>query len=99
MRSAVRRQMGRIVTAVGLVLWVTAPARGDVIVVPQSLAMVEGNSNNVFPFEPLGTTMRYQQVYSATEFSQPMLITGLLFRLDGQFQHPLCLGERGKQCV
>lgn len=63
-----------------------AAARADVIV-PGALAGVEGNSNNGFPFnlQNFGEAdQRYQQVYGSSEFSSPVLITGITFRPDAQ---------------
>ncbi len=58
------------------------------IVVPNALANVEGSANNGFPFN-IGNfsvaTMRYQQVYSSTQFSVitgPTFITAISFRPD-----------------
>jgi hypothetical protein len=59
------------------------------VVVPNGNAMVEGNSNNGYPFD-LGQTglssQRYQQVYAASQFSGiPSgggLITQIIFRPD-----------------
>jgi hypothetical protein len=62
------------------------------LVVPQSLANVDGNVNNYHPFgEPVGVA-RYQQVYGASEFAafnSPITILGLAFRPDGVFGAPL----------
>jgi len=62
------------------------------IVVPNSLASVEGNSNNGFPFNITGagglSSQRYQQVYAASQFSSitsPTLISAISFRPDGDF--------------
>jgi PEP-CTERM motif len=58
------------------------------IVAPGGDASTEGNGNNGFPFN-LGnfglSSMRYQQVYAASEFSSlggPVLITAIDFRPD-----------------
>src|SRR5262245_60001681 len=56
----------------------------DVIVVPNTLATVEGNDNNFGPF--FNNSVRYQQVYSASQFSSitgPVKITQIAFRPDG----------------
>jgi len=56
------------------------------IVSPSADTSVEGNSNNVFPFDIGLSSQRYEQVYRATEFgSGPLLITGLAFRPDAEF--------------
>ena len=58
------------------------------MVAPNSLAGVEGNAGNSYPFN-IGTnppTMRYQQVYAASEFDAVpaggAYITGIAFRRD-----------------
>src|SRR5215472_910849 len=59
------------------------------IVSPSMNASVEGNGNNIFPFDiqpPAFNSQRYEQVYRASDFgSSPLLITGLAFRPDAQF--------------
>lgn len=55
------------------------------LVVPQSNRLVEGTTNNLFPFQNV-RTMRYQQVYAASEFAQvnsAIEITKIAFRPDG----------------
>jgi hypothetical protein len=59
------------------------------VVVPNALASVEGTDNNGFPFWPLGAnppSMRYQQVYAASQFSALSSagesITQIAFRPD-----------------
>jgi hypothetical protein len=54
--------------------------------VPNSLASVEGNSTNSFPFNLAlfqTSSMRYQQVYASNQFTGPVQITGIDFRPDG----------------
>lgn len=65
-------------------------ASAATVVVPNSLANVEGNSGNDFPFNISIYTptpsMRYQQVFQSSEFSAfggPSLITQIAFRPDG----------------
>jgi hypothetical protein len=65
------------------------------LVVPNSLETVEGNDNNSFPFniDPSSgiTSMRYQQVYAASEFPDfpgPLVITAIHFRPDALFGIP-----------
>lgn len=57
------------------------------VVVPNSLATVEGNQNHTIPFSRSAAfSQRYQQVYAASQFgalSQPHLITRIAFRPDG----------------
>lgn len=63
-------------------------AHAAVIVVPNSLAAIEGSSNNGFPFnlDAHGqSSMRYQQVFDSAEFaalSGPALLTHIAFRPD-----------------
>jgi hypothetical protein len=57
------------------------------VVVPSGATATEGNSNNAFPFDiGDGASMRYQQVYGASDFSAvPMgggFITQIAFRPD-----------------
>ena len=62
----------------------------NTLVVPNSLAGVEGNIDNGYPFN-IGTnsTMRYQQIYAASQFgAMPAggaFITGIAFRLDANW--------------
>lgn len=68
-----------VVTILGLV----QPSYGDSIVIPNSLANTEGNSN--IRFNP---NVRFQQVHAASEFSSLsgfVSITQIAFRPDGQF--------------
>jgi hypothetical protein len=53
-----------------------------IVVVPDSDAGVEGNSNNDWPF---AISLRYQQVYDAAEFTGSGLITQIAFRPDVTF--------------
>jgi len=59
------------------------------IVSPSANASVEGNGNNIFPFDiqpPAFDSQRYEQVYGASDFgSSTLLITGLAFRPDAEF--------------
>lgn len=75
-----RNVLFAFVATVGLV----QPAAASTIV-PGALAGVEGNGNNGFPFN-IGAfglaSMRYQQVYAASEFLGSMLIGGISFRPD-----------------
>ena len=62
-------------------------AAADTVVVPNTLATVEGNDNNFGPF--FNNSVRYQQVYSASQFpSGPIKITGIAFRPDGSVTDP-----------
>ncbi len=58
------------------------------IVVPNTFANTEGDSNNGFPFNIAGGSQRYQQVYASNQFSAitgPTLITAISFRPDLTF--------------
>lgn len=60
---------------------------GAAVVAPGSLAGVEGNGNNGYPFSIGAQTMRYQQVYDSSQFAAfggPRVITGIAFRPDLQ---------------
>lgn len=57
-------------------------AQATTIVVPNSLANTEGNLNNDWPF---AVSLRYQQVYSASQFATGGLITQIAFRPDATF--------------
>jgi hypothetical protein len=76
--------------ASSLLLLLCAPlARADVVVVPNSLATVEGNDSNFGPF--FNNSVRYQQVYSASQFPSsegPLMITQIAFRPDGSVTDP-----------
>ncbi|MHC4668825.1 MAG: PEP-CTERM sorting domain-containing protein [Planctomycetota bacterium] len=78
--------------ACALALGLASPAQADVVV-PNANAAVEGNANNNAPFN-IGSipasppSMRYQQVYGSSDFSGPILITGIAFRPDATFMGP-----------
>src|SRR5436305_1883326 len=65
-------------------------AQSSTLVVPNSLATVEGNSGNSYPFN-IGpnNTMRYQQVYAASQFGAlppgGTNLIGIAFRVDAGF--------------
>jgi hypothetical protein len=67
-----------------------APARAALTVVPNANAAVEGDSNNAFPFSCAAAgraSMRYQQVYAATELPSG-IISQVNFRPDATFGAP-----------
>lgn len=84
-----KRMLVVALLALGLaLLGLAAPSFGATVVVPNSLAAVEGVGNNGFPFN-LGLfgriSMRYQQIFDASEFgalSAPELVTQIAFRPD-----------------
>jgi hypothetical protein len=72
------RQLNRVL----LFCACAAVAQADTIVVPNSLSSIEGNSNNDWPF---AISLRYQQVYAASQFADSGLITRIAFRPDATF--------------
>ena len=63
--------------------------RADVVVSPNTLETVEGNSDNAFPFNIGGPSQRYQQVYASADFDAlEQLITAISFRPDLSFGDP-----------
>ena len=73
-----------LITLIALSGLTTSPA--SLITTPVGNTSVEGNTNNVFPFDLGATTQRYQQVYAASEFAilagGGEFITQLAFRPD-----------------
>jgi len=60
------------------------------IVVPNANATTEGAGTNAIPFSDFGTSLRYQQVYAASQFgalSGPAWITAILLRPDAVYGH------------
>jgi len=89
-----RRPFHRLLLCVLALALVGMSASAQTVVVPSTLQGVEGNSNNCFPFD-VGSydflSMRYQQVYAASEFQAaggPVLITGINFRPDWKWGGP-----------
>jgi hypothetical protein len=79
-----------------ILAWVLAGVGGSAqtVIVPSALKSVEGDQNNCFPFD-IGSyefrSMRYQQVYAASEFricGGPVLIKRIGFRPDGTWGEP-----------
>jgi len=67
----------------GLVLGTHSEATATTIVVLNGLATTEGNTNNRLPFHLKTFSVRYQQVYAASEFTAlagPEFITEIAFR-------------------
>jgi hypothetical protein len=90
MRTSGSRSLLTAIVALAILATMAEVARAG-IVVPNSLETVEGNTNNGLPFS-IGTfgltSQRYQQVYAASEFPGPLLITAILFRPDAFFGDP-----------
>lgn len=63
---------------------ITPASAGGGTVVPGSLATVEGNSGNAFPFHiaTFAPNMRYQQIYAANQFATGGVIDTIRFRRD-----------------
>ena len=79
--------MKKICMSLILFLFYFSPAlleqlHAQIIVVPNSLANSQGNSNNGFPFSCGPGSMRYQQVYLGSQFPQSALIDKISFRLN-----------------
>ena len=79
-------------TVATLVFWgalIGGKATAASVVVPNSVATVEGNDSNFGPF--FNNSVRYQQVYSASQFPSatgPLEITQIAFRPDGSVTDP-----------
>ena len=71
-------------TVVALTLLVSPALQADTVVVPNSLAAVEGNWGNDWPLNfPYARGQRYQQAYVASEFpAYPIVISEIRFRPD-----------------
>jgi hypothetical protein len=83
------RIRGLFVAATIGILSSAAPIQAQVpvsVIVPSAQATALGNSSNQFPFNPRSvgtTTIRYQQVYGASEFAPGIyLITQIAFRAE-----------------
>lgn len=76
----------------GLAMWASLAigvATAQTIVVPNSLATLEGDGNFSIPFGATSTgSIRYQQVFDASDFASlpgPSFISQIAFRLDASF--------------
>jgi len=85
-----RRWSLQAVIASSVLLW-AAPARAQVptsvyVFVPSADAITDGNASNQFPFDPRSvgvSTIRYQQVFSASEFAPgTYVIRQIAFRAE-----------------
>ena len=74
-----RKYLLIVLPVIGILLFCGGTASATSLVVPNSLATVEGNSSNVLPFQPMAGG-RYQQVYGSSEFTSAGSITQILFR-------------------
>jgi hypothetical protein len=86
--AEIRQPFATLIIAAIATAVVPAIAVADHRVVPHGNTTVEGNSNNVFPFSTGGccpSSFRYQQVFAASEFGRPRLLTRIAFRADGPF--------------
>jgi hypothetical protein len=83
MKSVIEKWL-QLGAAVALALMIITPATAGVIIAPTDDAATEGDLYNAFPFDFF--SMRYQQVYNASQFgSIPLNISGVAFRPDAQF--------------
>ena len=69
------------------VLWLNTNAQAALVTVPGKFENVDGPHNNMIPFSSgslftQGAGMRYQQVYSSSEFGVGGIIDAIRFRLD-----------------
>jgi hypothetical protein len=74
---------GALALAVAASCLAAGEAHAGLVVVPNNLATVNGGDNNGFPFNIGNSSQRYQQVYSASQFSAfggPQTITQIGFR-------------------
>jgi hypothetical protein len=94
MQRSVARRFPLFVVLACLGIWgIQAPSlvSADSVIVPNALAGVDtagvetGLPFNIASFLPPHTSLRFQQVYDASEFSGPIIITGLAFRPDSSF--------------
>lgn len=78
----------RAAMALALVFIVSPAAAWADVIAPRGASFLEGNTSNSFPFGHSELSMRYQQVFDASEFDSATTVTGLRFRpdaLDGAF--------------
>src|SRR5947209_20375577 len=77
-----------LIGALAHIPWAPSVAAGFTdFTAPNALGTVEGNSAASFPFSGATASMRYQQVFEASQFSPVAngggLITYIAFRMDG----------------
>jgi hypothetical protein len=80
--------LARAAVFVLVVLVGYSPASADpiVVVVPSHLADADGNVSNVYPFSRFRQTVRYQQVFAASQFPfAPLMISQISFRPGGPY--------------
>jgi hypothetical protein len=78
--------MFKSVLIISMLLFSVTITQAANLVVPQQDSLVEGSTNNVLPFLNV-MTMRYQQLYAASQFTQAdsdIEITKIAFRPDGE---------------
>jgi PKD repeat protein len=78
----------QVISGAGGVLGAVMPNTPVAAVAPAANANVDGNVNNSFPFNIGGfgiPSMRYQQIYAASQFSAAGVIDALRFRQDAAY--------------
>ena len=82
-----RTRLMTVLVAVSIALCAACGnANAAIVVVPNAAAIVEGNSNGGYPLHTGAFSVRYQEVFGASEFSSlpgPEWITTIAFRPDG----------------
>jgi hypothetical protein len=79
--------MSRCFSVYFLCIWVL-PAEGALYTLPRAAVGVEGNSFSFIPLSSNATSIRFQQVFAASQFAvfdQGVYIEGILFRADTSF--------------
>ncbi len=78
-----------IANLLGLLVLTSGQAKADLIVVPNALATVEGNGVSQFlTGDSRAASVRYQQVFAASQFSGAGTITEIAFRSDAGIGAP-----------
>lgn len=68
-----------------LCVLVAGPSRASVVVVPNALTATEGNDASTILTDPSIASLRYQQVFSASQLGPGGLLTQILFRPDAAY--------------
>lgn len=92
MRHRYGKRCALFVLPIWFALWLSS-AHGFAVTVPGGLAATDGNSDNGLPFNlgatpAFGPSMRYQQIYSASQFGAGGVIDQIAFRVNGALGSP-----------
>ncbi len=82
MSRALDRSGSVLVALAAVVVLLSAGSAPAAVIVPNVLASVDGDDGNCSPLSGCTDTDRYQQVYSASQFSGPLTISAIAFRRD-----------------